>query len=103
MALICVLWSIGVLRSLSWFSLTINDFNIFFKKKTFRKVKKDGSFKTKSPDDLDHVEESDNAIRATGLPREILIERRAGTSFISHNKFMILIRADKPVSVWTGA
>ena len=62
------------------------------------KVAKDGSFKVVK-DGIDHVAESDAAIVKTALPRALLIERRAGTSFISHNKFIVLIKNGEPQSV----
>lgn len=62
------------------------------------KVAKDGSFKVVK-DGIDHVAESDAAIVKTSLPRSLLVERRAGTSYISHNKFIVLIKNNEPQSV----
>ncbi|HMN59037.1 MAG TPA: phospholipase D-like domain-containing protein [Anaerolinea sp.] len=43
------------------------------------------------------------AIDAVGLPQEILIARTAGRSYISHNKFIVLLKRNQPVQVWTGS
>jgi len=43
------------------------------------------------------------AIDAVGLPQEILIPRTAGRSYISHNKFIVLLKRNQPVQVWTGS
>lgn len=51
-------------------------------------------------------EEANNkAINESGLPRSIMIPRSAESSkrFIAHNKFIILIKDEQPMEVWTGS
>lgn len=43
------------------------------------------------------------AIDAAGLPKEILIPRLGTKSYISHNKFIVLLKRKRPVQVWTGS
>ncbi|HCE18025.1 MAG TPA: hypothetical protein DEQ80_09215 [Anaerolinea thermolimosa] len=43
------------------------------------------------------------AIDAVGLPASILIPRTASKSYISHNKFIVLLKRGRPVQVWTGS
>lgn len=38
-----------------------------------------------------------------GLPREILSKRTSDSSFIQHNKFLVLLKEGNPISVWTGS
>jgi phosphatidylserine/phosphatidylglycerophosphate/cardiolipin synthase-like enzyme len=42
------------------------------------------------------------AIQKAGLSRQV-IARTASPSSIAHNKFLILLKNDKPVAVWTGS
>ena len=49
------------------------------------------------------VQSSRDAIDAVGLPQDILIPRTAGHSYISHNKFIVLLKRGRPVQVWTGS
>jgi len=42
------------------------------------------------------------AIRAAGLTR-LVTPRESNASFIAHNKFIVLLRDDRPVEVWTGS
>jgi hypothetical protein len=42
------------------------------------------------------------AVRRCGI-RSLMIPRKANRSFISHNKFIVLIKDDQPVEVWTGS
>ena len=51
-------------------------------------------------------EEANNkAINEAGLPRNVVIPRSAEASkrFIAHNKFIILLKDEQPVEVWTGS
>ncbi|MGE8342708.1 MAG: phospholipase D-like domain-containing protein [Flavobacterium sp.] len=51
-------------------------------------------------------EEANNkAINEAGLPRNVVIARSAEASkrFIAHNKFIILLKDEQPVEVWTGS
>jgi phosphatidylserine/phosphatidylglycerophosphate/cardiolipin synthase-like enzyme len=51
-------------------------------------------------------EEANNeAINEAGLPRTILIARKAEAEkkYIAHNKFIVLIKDNVPVEVWTGS
>ncbi len=41
-------------------------------------------------------------IRKAGL-EEVCIPRAANNSYIAHNKFIVLLKNDKPVEVWTGS
>jgi phosphatidylserine/phosphatidylglycerophosphate/cardiolipin synthase-like enzyme len=43
------------------------------------------------------------AIRAAGLHRRHVTARKANNSFIAHNKFIVLLKGDQPVEVWTGS
>jgi phosphatidylserine/phosphatidylglycerophosphate/cardiolipin synthase-like enzyme len=43
------------------------------------------------------------AIKQAGLPKKIMIPRRECKSYISHNKFIILLHKGKPQEVWTGS
>ncbi len=43
------------------------------------------------------------AIEAAGLPQEVLIARTANRSYLSHNKFIVLLKRGRPVQVWTGS
>lgn len=49
------------------------------------------------------VEATRAAITAAGLPADILVERQSNASYISHNKFFVLLRRGRPVQVWTGS
>lgn len=42
------------------------------------------------------------AARKVGIVR-LLIPRKEGRSYISHNKFIVLLKDDKPIEVWTGS
>jgi phosphatidylserine/phosphatidylglycerophosphate/cardiolipin synthase-like enzyme len=42
------------------------------------------------------------AIAAAGIA-DLVIERTSNKSYIAHNKFVVLLRAGQPVSVWTGS
>ncbi|KUJ58348.1 phospholipase D-like domain-containing protein [Chryseobacterium aquaticum] len=48
---------------------------------------------------------NNQAINEAGIPRKILIPRQAESNkgFIAHNKFIILLKDEKPVEVWTGS
>ncbi|MEL1252244.1 phospholipase D-like domain-containing protein [Flavobacterium sp. DGU38] len=51
-------------------------------------------------------EEANNtAINEAGLPRKIMIPRKAEAEkkYIAHNKFIILLKNDQPIEVWTGS
>jgi phosphatidylserine/phosphatidylglycerophosphate/cardiolipin synthase-like enzyme len=43
------------------------------------------------------------AIKRVGLNKDILIERKVCKSYISHNKFIVLLHNGRPVEVWTGS
>ena len=45
---------------------------------------------------------SDEAIEWTGI-RPLMIRRTKPKSYISHNKFIILLKNNKPIEVWTGS
>jgi len=45
---------------------------------------------------------SDKAIKKAGL-RPFMIKRKSNKSYISHNKFIILLKNGKPLEVWTGS
>ncbi len=49
------------------------------------------------------VKSTREAIDAVGLPQDILIPRTNGKSYISHNKFIVLLKRGRPVQVWTGS
>ncbi|MCA1593877.1 MAG: phospholipase D-like domain-containing protein [Acidobacteria bacterium] len=46
--------------------------------------------------------ENRKAIDEAGI-EAITIPREANSSYISHNKFIVLLRDDKPIQVWTGS
>ena len=43
------------------------------------------------------------ALKEAGINKSLLKARKANSSFISHNKFIILIKKNVPVQVWTGS
>lgn len=43
------------------------------------------------------------ALKQVGIGSKFLMPRNANPSYISHNKFILLSRDDKPVQVWTGS
>ncbi len=45
---------------------------------------------------------SDTAIKKAGL-RDYMIKRKSNPSYISHNKFIVLLKNGKPIEVWTGS
>lgn len=45
---------------------------------------------------------SDKAIKKAGL-QKFMIKRKSNPSYISHNKFIVLLKNNKPVEVWTGS
>lgn len=47
-------------------------------------------------------EANDKAIRETGI-RNLVIRRTRPKSYISHNKFIVLLKNGKPIEVWTGS
>lgn len=52
--------------------------------------------------DKDVAKKSDDAIELAGI-RSLMIKRTTNPSFISHNKFIILLENGKPREVWTGS
>lgn len=44
-----------------------------------------------------------DALRDSGIPESCLKARKSNPSFISHNKFIILLRTGIPEQVWTGS
>lgn len=50
-------------------------------------------------------EANNHAINESGLNRDIVFPRatEADQGFLSHNKFIILLKNNKPISVWTGS
>ncbi|HPC43112.1 MAG TPA: phospholipase D-like domain-containing protein [Spirochaetota bacterium] len=42
-------------------------------------------------------------IKEAGIPKDNIIMREANKSSIQHNKFIVFIKNDKPVSLWTGS
>ncbi|HEX9897372.1 MAG TPA: phospholipase D-like domain-containing protein [Dehalococcoidales bacterium] len=44
-----------------------------------------------------------NALRKAKIDSKFAIPRNANPSYISHNKFILLLKNDKPVEVWTGS
>ncbi len=48
------------------------------------------------------VTESDAAIEQVGI-RDLMISRTKNPSYISHNKFIVLLKDGKPIEVWTGS
>jgi phosphatidylserine/phosphatidylglycerophosphate/cardiolipin synthase-like enzyme len=42
------------------------------------------------------------AIAAAGIG-DLVVERTSNKSYIAHNKFVVLVRAGQPISVWTGS
>ncbi|MCB0728088.1 MAG: hypothetical protein KDD00_11530 [Ignavibacteriae bacterium] len=51
------------------------------------------------------LSENSEAITESGIPWDILKARKneAEKSYISHNKFIVLLKDDEPVEVWTGS
>ena len=45
---------------------------------------------------------SEETIRKIGIKR-LMIKREESKSYISHNKFIVLLKDDQPVEVWTGS
>jgi phosphatidylserine/phosphatidylglycerophosphate/cardiolipin synthase-like enzyme len=43
------------------------------------------------------------ALRKAKIDSKFVIPRNANPSYISHNKFILLLKNDKPVEVWTGS
>lgn len=43
------------------------------------------------------------ALAAAGIPDDVVTPRAQNPSFISHNKFIVLLRDGEPVAVWTGS
>ncbi len=43
------------------------------------------------------------AIALNKIPKKLLIPRKSNPNYIQHNKFMVLLKNDAPVSVWTGS
>ena len=50
----------------------------------------------------DPYETSDRCIAKAGI-KDLMIKRCQGSSYISHNKFIILLKNGKPMEVWTGS
>ena len=50
-----------------------------------------------------HKEKNEEAISICNLPVSILTPRSKDSNYISHNKFIILLKNNKPVAVWTGS
>lgn len=50
----------------------------------------------------DPVEKNQSAIRTVGISA-LTIPRTKNPSFISHNKFVVLLHEDEPIAVWTGS
>ncbi len=48
------------------------------------------------------VEVSDKAIEKAKI-RKLMIRRTANPNYISHNKFIVLLKNAKPVQIWTGS
>jgi hypothetical protein len=46
---------------------------------------------------------NEEALKEAGMHKSLLKARKANSSFISHNKFIILIKKNVPEQVWTGS
>ncbi len=47
--------------------------------------------------------ENRKAMEEAGIASKFTIERNANPSYISHNKFILLLKDEKPLQVWTGS
>jgi phosphatidylserine/phosphatidylglycerophosphate/cardiolipin synthase-like enzyme len=45
---------------------------------------------------------TDKAVKAAGIG-ELMKKRKTNPSYLSHNKFIVLLEDDKPIQVWTGS
>jgi hypothetical protein len=54
-------------------------------------------------DSRHEADKNDAAITAAGLDRSIFIRRTADPGYLQHNKYMILLKNNQPVAVWTGS
>jgi phosphatidylserine/phosphatidylglycerophosphate/cardiolipin synthase-like enzyme len=60
--------------------------------------KKDGKLEPANPK-TDNLE----AIADAGIPMKNIVPRTARKNDLQHNKFMVLLRGNKPIEVWTGS
>lgn len=55
-----------------------------------------------SPSKTDPYQKNLEAIKGAGI-EDLCIQREANSSYIAHNKFIVLLEDGKPVEVWTGS
>lgn len=54
-------------------------------------------------DSRKQAEKNEKAIAENNIPKKLLIPRQSDPAYIQHNKFIVLLKDKKPVSVWTGS
>ena len=54
-------------------------------------------------DSRHEADKNDAAIRKAKLPRRLVKRRTSNPAYLQHNKFMVLLKNEKPVAVWLGS